>query len=206
MDISKILYFISFSIMLTLVPGPDTLFVITQSISQGKKAGIATAFGLCTGVLFHSTAAALGISVILHQYPMAYTSIKYAGGLYLLFLAWRAFKETRNNLDSPDAIQSKDLLTLYKRGILMNVLNPKVALFFVALLPQFVTKHSINISIQMFFLGVIFMLQAIIIFIIIATFSGILGEKLKSIPNICRKISLVKTGVFTLIGVSLFLF
>lgn len=204
MEVSKLIYFLSFSIMLTLVPGPDMLFVVTQSISQGKKAGITTAMGLSTGVLVHSTAAAIGISAILHESVVAYKVLKYAGGLYLLFLAWKAFKERNCSLVEAESYEIGDMLSLYRKGIVMNVLNPKVALFFLALLPQFVTKGSFSVPIQMIILGVIFMIQSMVIFFIISIFSEMLRNSLLNKPNISKKINLVKTGVFALIGVTFF--
>ncbi len=134
---SQLIYFIVASATLTLLPGPDILFVLTQSISQGRKAGVATASGLCTGVLFHTTAAALGISALVYKSALAFEIVKYAGAAYLLYLAWHALKESEE-LISFAPVREADASALYRRGIFMNVLNPKVALFFLAFLPQFV--------------------------------------------------------------------
>lgn len=199
---SQLIYFIAASAALTLLPGPDILFVITQSISQGKKAGIATASGLCTGVLAHTTAAALGISALVYKSTLAFEIVKYAGAAYLLYLAWHALKES-DELVSSAPVQETDAFALYRRGIFMNVLNPKVALFFLAFLPQFVNIDSGNVPMQMIFLGIIFMVQAWIIFFAISIFAGTVGEKIIQKPGIGRYIKWGKAGIFTFIGIKL---
>jgi len=125
MDFALTISFLGIAILLTLMPGPDILFVIAQSISQNKKAGIATALGLCSGLIVHITAATLGISTIIYQSALAFTVIKYTGAAYLLYLAWQSFKEKETgfafNHNKPFKYPS-----LYKKGILMNLLNPNL--------------------------------------------------------------------------------
>lgn len=199
---SQLIYFVAASAALTVLPGPDILFVLTQSISQGKKAGVATASGLCTGVLVHTTAAALGISAFVYKSALAFEIVKYAGAAYLLYLAWHALKES-GELISPSPVKETDVFALYKRGIFMNVLNPKVALFFLAFLPQFVNIESENVPLQMIFLGMIFMVQAWLIFCIISIFAGTIGENIVQKPGIGKYINWGKAGIFTVIGVKL---
>ncbi len=202
MEPVKIIYFLSASIILTIAPGPDIIFVMIQSITQRKMAGIATALGLCTGLVVHTTAAALGISVFFRESVVAFNILKYAGVLYLLYLAWKAFREDAH-LVPAEKSETKDLLALYKQGIFMNILNPKVALFFLAFLPQFVTPTAGNIPLQMIMLGVLFMLQAIVIFTVVSCFSQILGMKVLRNSNLVRKINVVKGCIFVLIGLTL---
>jgi threonine/homoserine/homoserine lactone efflux protein len=199
---SQLIYFIAASAALTLLPGPDILFVLTQSISQGKKAGIATASGLCTGVLAHTTAAALGVSALVYKSALAFEIVKYAGATYLLYLALHALKESEELISSAP-VREANAFALYKRGIFMNVLNPKVALFFLAFLPQFVNTDSGNVPVQMIFLGVIFMIQAWLIFSVISVFAGTVGEKIVRKPGIGRYINWGKAGIFTFIGIKL---
>ena len=199
---SQLIYFIAASAALTILPGPDILFVLTQSISQGKKAGIATASGLCTGVLVHTTAAALGISALVYKSALAFEIVKYAGAAYLLYLAWHALKESDELISSAPARET-DTFALYRRGIFMNVLNPKVALFFLAFLPQFVNIESGNVPMQMIFLGIIFMVQAWLIFSVISIFAGTIGNKITQKPGIGKYINWGKAGIFTVIGVKL---
>jgi len=198
----QLIYFIAASVTLTLLPGPDILFVLTQSISQGGKAGIATASGLCTGVFVHTTAAALGISALVYKSALAFEIVKYAGAAYLLYLAWQALRES-GELISSAPVRETNAVALYKRGIFMNVLNPKVALFFLAFLPQFVNIDSGNIPVQMIFLGIIFMVQAWLIFSAISVFAGVVGEKIIQKPGIGRYIDWGKAGIFTFIGIKL---
>lgn len=199
---SQLIYFIAASAALTILPGPDILFVLTQSISQGKTAGVATATGLCTGILVHTSAAAFGISALVYKSALAFEIIKYAGAAYLLYLAWHALKES-SELVSSAPVRENNAFALYRRGIFMNVLNPKVALFFLAFLPQFVNTGAGNVPIQMIFLGIVFLVQAWLIFSVISIFSGIIGDKIVQRPGIGKYINWGKAGIFTVIGVKL---
>lgn len=196
------MYFIAASAALTVLPGPDILFVLTQSISQGKKAGVATASGLCTGIIVHTTAAALGISALIYKSALAFELVKYAGAAYLLYLAWSTFKES-GELVSSAPVRENNSYALYRRGIFMNVLNPKVALFFLAFLPQFVNVNAGNIPMQMIFLGIIFMIQAWLIFSAISISAGAIGDKLFQKKGISKYINWGKAGIFTLLGIKL---
>jgi threonine/homoserine/homoserine lactone efflux protein len=199
---STLVSFIAISMLLTIAPGPDILYVITQGITQGKKAGIATALGLSTGLVVHTTAAAIGVSTILQQSVTAFTILKYAGAIYLFFLAWKALLE-KNALMSDMVIKKKSKTSLYKQGILMNILNPKVGLFFIAFLPQFVNFEAGNVPGQMILLGVIFMLQTILIFCTVAILAGNLGKKLFDRPGIVKYVNYVKASILALIGLKL---
>lgn len=199
---SQLIYFIAASAALTFLPGPDILFVLTQSISQGKVAGIATATGLCTGILIHTSAAALGISALIYKSALAFEIVKYAGAAYLLYLAGQALRESEEIISSVP-VRETNVLALYRRGIFMNVLNPKVALFFLAFLPQFVNLESGSVPMQMIFLGIVFLIQAWIIFSVISVFAGTIGDKIVHRPGIGKFINLGKAGIFTVIGVKL---
>lgn len=199
---SQLLYFIAASAALTFLPGPDILFVLTQSISQGKIAGVATATGLCTGILVHTSAAALGISALIYESALAFEIVKYAGAAYLLYLAWQALRDNGELVPSAP-VRETNIFALYRRGILMNVLNPKVALFFLAFLPQFVNPESGNVPIQIIFLGIVFLTQAWVIFSAISVFAGTIGDKIVKKPGIWKYISWGKAGIFTVIGVKL---
>mgnify|MGYP000858065886 FL=1 len=201
-ELTQLLYFIAVSVALTLLPGPDILFVLSISISQGKKAGIATASGLCTGLLFHTTAAALGISALVYSSAIAFTIVKYAGAFYLIYLAFKALKETGTFFSSFE-VKETDVPLLYKRGIVMNLLNPKVSLFFLAFLPQFVIAGSGSIPLQMIFLGIVFLVQALFIFFLVSIFAGFIGSRIMGIPNAGKYVNWAKAGIFSIIGVEL---
>ncbi|AKB61464.1 LysE family translocator [Methanosarcina mazei] len=199
---SQLIYFIAASAALTFLPGPDILFVLTQSISQGKIAGIATATGLCTGILVHTSAAAFGISALVYKSALAFEIVKYAGAAYLLYLAWQALRES-GELVSSDPVRETNVFALYRRGIFMNVLNPKVALFFLAFLPQFVNTGAGSVPMQMIFLGIVFLVQAWLIFSAISVFAGAIGEKIVQRQGIGKYINRGKAGIFAVIGVKL---
>ncbi|WP_135824905.1 LysE family translocator [Halorussus ruber] len=142
-DFQTYLLFVTAAMALVLTPGPDTVFVLTQGVSAGKREGVASALGVSTGVLVHTLAATLGLAALLRTSALAYAAVKYAGAAYLLYLGaktlWRG-----DDFDFPDTASSSgdasdaDLRGGYLRGVTVNVLNPKVALFFLAFLPQFV--------------------------------------------------------------------
>jgi len=202
MDLTLTLSFLGAAILLTLAPGPDILFVIAQSISQNSKAGIATACGLCTGLLVHITAAVLGVSAVIYASATAFAVVKYAGAAYLLYLAWQAFRDKSSEIGltgKPHASYG----ALYRRGILMNVLNPKVSLFFIALLPQFVDRSAGHVSLQMLGLGVIFLVQALIIFILVSLFANRFGQWLMRSKTIARKINVLQGLLFTAIALQI---
>jgi threonine/homoserine/homoserine lactone efflux protein len=182
MDTGSWLAFMGASVLLTLMPGPDILFVIAQSAAGGRKQGSAIAFGLCTGLLVHISAAALGVSAVIYGLPYALPAVKAAGAFYLFYLAWLCLKPSKpgppeSDGDARDAARSSSFGRLYRRGILMNVLNPKVSLFFVAFLPSFVTDGAGPVALQMFVLGGSFLLQALVIFNLVAVFAGRLGGR-----------------------------
>lgn len=199
---TQLLYFIAASVALTLLPGPDILFVLTQSISQGKKAGMAIASGLCTGLLVHTTAAALGVSAILYSSTVAFSLLKYAGAIYLLYLAYNAIRE-EGSLVSPGSVKERNLTLLYRRGIFMNILNPKVSLFFLAFLPQFITADSGSIPVQMVFLGAVFFIKAIVVFFVVSFFAGMIGTRIMEKPGLGKKINWTKAGIYSVIGIEL---
>ncbi len=163
----NIFAFIFACAMLAIIPGPDILFVITQGITRGKKSAIFTAAGLATGCIFHVTCAALGVSIIFKQSRIAFLILQLFGAGYLLYLAFRAFKSTKKLSANLNAAVSG-----YKKGILMNILNPKVALFFIAFLPKFVSKNTKHFALDMIFLGLIFIIVSFLVFCLCAILSS----------------------------------
>lgn len=202
MDISNLIAFVFAAMLLTLMPGPDILFVLAQSMTQGKKAGVMTALGLCTGITVHTLAAALGISAIFYHSTTAFQIVKYAGAIYLLYLAWQAFKERKEGIGEQASV-TLNYSALYKKGILMNILNPKVSLFFLAFLPQFVTPSAGQVPLQMIILGILFMLQAIVVFTVISFLAGMIANKLLKNPKVATYINWSKIVLFTGLGLRL---
>lgn len=201
MTSSMFLCFLGASAALTIAPGPDNLFVLTQGIARGRKPAIVTALGMCSGISVHTTAAAFGLSAVFYSSVMAFNVVKYAGAVYLFYLAWKTLKE-----QSPVSLANADgraFAALFKRGFIMNVLNPKVAMFFLAFLPQFVTPDTEFFAFQMLLLGLIFMVQAVIIFGLIGFFSGSIGNFLLSRPRLAKYFDWLTAGVLGSLGVRL---
>ncbi len=189
--------------MLTLMPGPDNIFVLTESLTKGRRNGLAISTGLSLGVLVHTIAAATGLSLIIQSSALAFSIIKYAGALYLLYLAFKAFREKQpiSDFEAGSAPPSR-FLVLVRKGFLMNILNPKVSLFFIAFLPQFISPKGMDITFQMIILGVIFMVQAWIIFSAIALLSGKLTRYVNS-PRFWNITRWGKVSVLSLLALTL---
>lgn len=201
MTASTLLYFLGASVALTIAPGPDNIFVMTQGIARGRKPAIVTALGMCSGISVHTTAAAFGISAVFYSSVVAFNVVKYAGAAYLLYLACRTLKDRSGmKLSSAD---DRGATALFKRGFIMNVLNPKVAMFFLAFLPQFVSPDAGHFPLQMLLLGLIFMVQAVIIFSLIGYFSGSIGSFILSRPRIAKYFDWLTVGVFASLGARL---
>ncbi|WP_321279076.1 LysE family translocator [Marinifilum fragile] len=182
MELEMILSFLTASVVLSIMPGPDNIFVLTESVSSGQRTGLAISLGLSLGVLVHTSAAALGLSIIIQQSALVFSVIKYLGAAYLFYLAISALR-SKGEGDQNESIKQKvpmGAFKLVRKGFLMNVLNPKVSLFFIAFLPQFISKSDISISVQMIVLGIIFMIQAWLVFSLIAILSGRLNRYLNS--------------------------
>ncbi|MFK7773252.1 MAG: LysE family translocator [Saprospiraceae bacterium] len=204
MQIELILSFLLASVLLTFMPGPDNIFVLTESITKGQKNGIAISIGLCTGVLIHTLAAATGLSIVIQKSALAFSVIKYLGAVYLFYLAFMATKEKPMEvaLGKKSTEKKFQLFPLIRKGFLMNVLNPKVSLFFIAFLPQFISPNGINITVQMIILGLIFMVQALVIFSMIS----ILASQLTGYVNSSKFWKITKWSkvvVLSILGLTL---
>ena len=190
-----LLFFIS-SLALTMMPGPDILFVINQSL-EDKKSGLIVAFGLCSGLIIHTLVLALGLSAIIEQNDNVIIFLKYFGSAYLFYLAFQEFQKNK-------VISERLKENFYLRGVFMNLINPKVLIFFLAYFPNFLFSDTISTSYQFIILGAIFILQALIIFSIVSLTSN----RLISILNVDatnKKIVYLKSFIFVLIGMSILL-
>lgn len=165
------------SVLLALAPGPDNVFVLTQSALHGRVSGLIVTFGLCTGLIVHTLAVALGVAVIFQASAVAFTVLKLAGAGYLLYLAWQVFRASATPIETRRGKQLS-YKKLYGRGIIMNVTNPKVSIFFLAFLPQFADPDRGSVAVQIIVLGLLFMLSTVLIFGSIALLAGTLGERL----------------------------
>ena len=180
LNTSQIALFCVTSIALIMTPGPDMLYVIARSIGQGKRAGIVSALGVCFGILVHTASAAIGLSALLMTSALAYKIVKYTGAAYLIYLGIRTIisREQENNFNTPQVGIS--LAKTFSQGVLSNVLNPKVALFFLAFLPQFVDASKGEIGLQIVTLGLIFVLMGFCWLLLVALLTSHLGNRLQN--------------------------
>ncbi len=194
--------FLVASMLLTIMPGPDIIYVLVQSMTNGKKYGIATSLGLVSGIIIHTSLVAFGVSALIKQSENIYFAIKLFGALYLLYLAYLTFKSDEELVLNEKA-DRKSLIKLFKQGFFMNVLNPKVSIFFLAFFPGFLYSDSQNTVVQFYVLGGLFMLQALLIFSMVSILSGNFASYLKSHPSFNSKIKWFKIIVF--VGIAIFI-
>ena len=202
MELSTILYFLTASIILTIAPGPDIMYLLAKSLSDGAKSGISLAAGLCSGLIFHTSLVIFGVAALIQSTPIALSALKYLGAAYLLYLSWGAFHET-GSLKLHHDNKSGSYFKLYRRGIIMNVLNPKVLLFFLAFFPQFIDMNTQNISLQIALLGLLFGIQAFIIFSIVSVCAGKVRDHILSITNFGKIMGWIQGIVLIVISLTL---
>ena len=177
------LLFLAASIAITVAPGPDNLQVLARGISQGRAAGLVAALGFAAGISFHTTLAALGVAALLKSSPVAFEAVKLAGAAYLI---WIGIKSIRSKgLSSAHERPSQPLTVVFRQSVIGNMLNPKVTLFFIVFLPQFVNPHGVqSVMLQMFELGGVFMLQTVVVFSVFGVAAGMIGAYLKRRPRV----------------------
>ncbi len=191
--IENYLGFIVAGIVLNLTPGADTMYILTRSISQGRKAGIYSVFGITTGGLIHTLFASLGLSIILAESATAFLVLKYLGVGYLVYLGVKMMIDKKNSFEN-DTQEASDLNLnkIYRQGVITNVLNPKVALFFLAFLPQFINPNYASGSLPFIILGVTFMITGTLWCLFLAYAASLITKTLREndkIGMIMQKIS-----------------
>jgi len=198
-----LLSFILATSALAISPGPDNIYVLMQSLVNGKKYGIATVCGLITGCLVHTTLVAFGVSAIIKQNDSLFFIIKLFGALYLLYLAFNVYKSDAELSLNSNNIPKKSTTQLFKQGFIMNVLNPKVSIFFLAFFPGFLFSTTLSTITQFYVLGFIFMIVSFIIFSIIAVLSGLISEYIKKHKNVGFILKWLQIIVF--VGIAIFI-
>ena len=192
--------------LLAISPGPDNIFVLMQSVVHGKKYGLATIVGLMTGCIIHTVFLALGVSTIIKNNSFIFFGIKLFGALYLFFLAYKVFKSSSVISISTEEIEKKSPVQLFKVGFIMNVLNPKVTLFFLALFPGFLFSESLSLSVQFFILGALFIVVSFIVFSVIAILGGAISKEIKKSKNIGIWLKWLQIIVFVSIAVFILIY
>ena len=196
MDLANYLSFLGAAILLTLAPGPDNMYILTKSLSAGPRQGVTLAMGLATGPLWHTLLVMAGVAAFIQSSPASFMVLKYCGAAYLLYLSYGAFRSKGASIKAGDVVDKSESFALYKRGFkrgfLMNASNPKVLLFFLAILPQFVQPNGfLSPSLQIGLLGLTFSIQAAILFSIAAICAGQLKDPLirhESFPLIMSRV------------------
>lgn len=170
------------ALVLGIAPGPDIIFVLTQSAVYGARAGLATMLGLCTGLCFHTAAVALGIAVIFQESALAFMILKCAGAAYLLYLAWQSFRCGSSRIFT-EGVSFPGFTALWRRGVIMNITNPKVSLFFLALLPQFADPARGSLPLQFLLLGLLMILATLLVFSTAALLGGRMADWFNRSPR-----------------------
>lgn len=194
-SLDTLLPFMGIAILLGVAPGPDNIFVLLQSAMHGTRAGLIVVLGLCTGLLVHTAVVAVGLAALLAASVVAFTVLKIAGALYLVYLAWQAFRAPVGEIGKSDA-PLKPARNMYWRGVVMNLTNPKVVIFFLAFLPQFVNAQQGHVALQLMTLGFAFIVATLLVFGAIAWFSGVFGRVLMRSARVQRAVNWFAGTVF----------
>lgn len=203
-DVELLISFFFLSLMLGLAPGPDIIYVFNQSVVKGGRTGTLITLGLCSGLVIHTLAVAFGLAVVVMQSPLVFALIQYLGAAYLLYLAWQLWRESvtigvNNNQSQLNG------WGYYRRGVLMNLSNPKVLLFFLAFLPQFVSKNQTSVALQLVCLGLLFMLAALLVFISVSLLAQSISKWLRSSSVILLRLNQATAIIFIGLAINLIL-
>jgi threonine/homoserine/homoserine lactone efflux protein len=199
---TKFALFIGVSWALILAPGPDMLCVITRGMAHGRRAGILSAIGVVCGILVHTTAAALGLTLLLQTSAVAFLFVKLIGAAYLIYLGIRSWRE-KSTFRLQTAAKSAKSSALFWQGVLSNVLNPKIAIFFLAFLPQFVDRGSPQVTWQLLILGITFACFGLCFLLVVGYFSGSIGSWLSYRPNYAQFFQRFAAGILISLGIRL---
>lgn len=195
--------FLMAALLITASPGPDNLMVLSVGISRGRRHGIMFGLGCALGCLSHTLLAVIGVSALIAASPLAFTGLRIAGGLYLVWLGVNALRSQGAARVESVQLATQGAVGLFFKGVLANAINPKVVLFFLSFLPQFVVPSNGNVSMQIALLGCIFTLQAVVLFGLLGYFAGTLGSWLNSTPKAGVILDRIAGAVFVALGMRL---
>lgn len=207
--VENYLAFMAASLLLSITPGSDSMYIITRSVSQGNKAGIYSVLGIVSGILVHTLLAALGLSILLASSPLAFTIVKYIGASYLCYLGFKMLTSKQDALitesltENTKLAKTLDYFKIYKQGVLTNTLNPKVALFFVAFFPQFVDPSYAHSTLSFLILGLTFAITSLVWCLGLALLASRFSEKLRENPAIESMLNKISGVVFIGMGIKL---
>lgn len=195
--------FLFTGIVLNLTPGPDTFYILGRSMTQGRSAGIASALGISAGSIVHTLAAALGLSALIAASATAFLAVKLAGAAYLMFLGARMLISRASAAAIPSGFTSSGFFAVFRQGLITNVLNPKVALFFLAFMPQFIKADSESKFTAFLILGLCFVITGTLWCLCLAWFSSLIGDRLRGSPTFAEVLNRTAGGLFVFLGLRL---
>lgn len=201
MNYEILLSFVIATSALAISPGPDNIYVLMQSVTNGKAYGLATVAGLISGCIVHTTLVAFGVSAIIKENDKLYFIIKLLGALYLFYLAYKVYQDNSEIMITNNQVPKKSLIQLFKQGFIMNVLNPKVSIFFLAFFPGFLFSNSLSTVSQFYILGFLFMAVSFVIFSAIAILAANITSNLNQHHNIRTILKYLQIVVFVGIGI-----
>ncbi len=201
MDFTTLMAFSIAVFFLAITPGPDIVYVAMRGLAQGKKAGLVAATGLITGVFFHMAIAVIGVSAVLAASPIAFAIVKYLGAFYIIYIGWNITKS--GPLELHESAARYRLWQIYRQTVLMNILNPKVALFFLAFLPQFVNQQAGQVTYQLIILSLIFQAVSFAVMASIGLFSGMIADRVHHNPNLSVYINKFAGSLVMLLGMGI---
>jgi threonine/homoserine/homoserine lactone efflux protein len=199
---AKFTLFITVSWALILAPGPDMLYVITRGMTHGRRAGILSAIGVLCGILVHTTMAAFGLTLIFQTSAFAFLIVKYLGASYLIYLGIKSWKD-KNTFSLETSISMMSSYRLFWQGVLSNVVNPKIAIFFLAFLPQFVDKGGSQVTLQLILLGLTFAFLGLIFLLAVGYSSGTIGSWIAQRPQYAQLLGRLSGGILIGLGIRL---
>ena len=202
LSLETVIAFVLASVILSLVPGPDNIYVMTNSALKGWRVGFYTTLGLCTGLIGHTFLVAIGVSVIFQTSALAFNGLKIVGACYLIYLGWLSLQSKELNISGTGKDNSNRYY--YITGVIMNLTNPKVALFFLVFLPQFVNISNESVTIQVVLLGLLFILSALCVFSSIAFLGSFLEGYLKKSSSVNKNINKLAALVYFALAINLF--
>lgn len=199
----NLLLFVASGILLNLTPGQDTLYILGRSVAQGRRAGVLSVLGITSGSAVHTLAAAFGLSAILATSAQAFFAVKIAGAAYLMYLGVRMIFERTGASGLPMAFERESSWAIYRAAVLTNLLNPKVALFFMAFLPQFVSPEADSKILAFVFLGALFMTTGTVWCLVLAWFGSAMSHRLRERPSVGQLLTRATGALFVGLGVRL---
>jgi threonine/homoserine/homoserine lactone efflux protein len=203
LTIAQLLAFLVAALLITASPGPDNLMVLSIGISKGRRQGVAFGLGCALGCLSHTALAVIGVSALVAASPLAFSALKWAGGLYLVWLGVQALRSAGGSTAPSQAAADSRLARLFFKGVVANAINPKVVLFFLSFLPQFVVPAQGAVGLQLGVLGVVFTAQAALLFGLLGFFAGSIGAWLQRTPRASQWLDRLAGVIFVGLGLRL---